>query len=136
MKPGKLIIGIVFLTIAISCSKQNNNAQVIVIPNGDFEDWGGGPLPSIWQTNSCPYCVPPFETYVVQQDSNAAYHGKYAAKFIYNNVFAAFARNRFPIPDHPSMLKAFVKCNMFGADTVLIKIVLFSHATVVDSGQW
>lgn len=118
----------------IPAQSSNQSQQIIPIPNGDFESWTNI-LPQNWNTNSCPFCAPSYETYIVQQDSNS-FQGAFAAKFIYNNVYAAVAENKFSISTHPNNLTAFVKCNLFGADTVFIKIKVFNNSAAVDSGQW
>lgn len=118
----------------LSCNK-DKTTQAITIPNGDFENWTTTPLPENWKTNSCPLCLPPFETYIVRQEASA-YHGQFAAKFIYNSVYIAWAENKFYIPGHPSNLTAYVKCNLYGPDTVAIKIKLFHNSAVADSGYW
>jgi hypothetical protein len=136
MEMEKLKIFIVLISVFgfLSCSKDNVNQQTILIPNGDFENWNTGWLQN-WETNSCPPCVPPYDPYVIKQDSSA-YHGQYAAKFIYNNVYAAWAQNKFSVPKHPSNLTSYVKCDLYGSDTVSIKIKLFYNGAIVDSGQW
>jgi hypothetical protein len=108
--------------------------SVDTVPNGDFERWNYLRLEN-WTTNSCPFCTPPFETYIVQQDSDS-YQGVYAAKFIYNNAYPATAENRFAISSHPNNLSAYVKCTISGVDTVFIKIKLLSNSILVDSGLW
>jgi hypothetical protein len=110
------------------------SVQSTQVPNGDFELWTYQ-LPDLWQTNSCPACVPPYETYIVQQDTNA-YQGQFAAKFIYNNVYRATAVNGFSVPDHPAMLNAYVKSNMAAGDTVSIDVQVFLNNVQVDNGQW
>ena len=135
MKINKASIGIVFILISclLSCSREKRSRQT-AIPNGDFENWNSNSLQN-WETNSCPLCVPAFETYIVQQETGA-YHGKYAAKFIYNNVYTAWAQNKFPVQNHPSGMASYVRCDLFGMDTVSITIKLFDHGVLVDSGQW
>jgi len=128
----KSIIILISIIILSACTK--DNAKLIQIPNGDFESWTNL-LPNNWVTNSCPYCLPAFETYIIQQDT-PAYEGKYAAKFIYNNVYAATAENKFALSEHPDYLTANVKCNHFGNDTVSVKIKLLKNSIAVDSGQW
>src|SRR5665647_3425476 len=86
MKTLQLFLSFIFLIAFLSCKKGNSNSQTISIPNGDFEDWDNIPNLLIWQTNSCPACVPPYETYIVQKVSDS-YSGQFAAKFIYNNVY-------------------------------------------------
>jgi hypothetical protein len=132
----KTLIFFIVLAAVISCRKNTTPQPSIPIPNGDFENWTSGPLLQDWVTNSCPACVPPFETYVVQKDSLNAYHGKYAAKFVDNTVYPAQAQNKFAIPYHPSTLSAYIKPIIYGGDTVSIKIRLFENKAQVDSGQW
>lgn len=119
----------------LSCKKGNSNSQTISIPNGDFEDWDNIPNLLIWQTNSCPACVPPYETYIVQKVSDS-YSGQFAAKFIYNNVYQSRADNKFPIAIHPSLLTCYAKATITNGDTVIIHIDLFSGTNIVDSGNW
>jgi hypothetical protein len=128
------IILIVAFTSILSCTK-DRTSQTSQIPNGDFEEWNSYPLLFNWTTNSCPLCDPPFESYIVQKDSSA-YHGKYAAKFIYNNVFPASAENKFPLTYHPLALGGYFKCIMNGLDTTYVKIWLFKNKVAVDSGAW
>jgi hypothetical protein len=104
------------------------------IPNGDFEQWDNQNL-LIWQTNSCPFCVPPFETYIVQKESDAA-HGQFAAKFIYNNFYRSVATNKFAISVHPYALTAYIKSNIANGDTAILRVDLFLNNAVVDSGNW
>ena len=122
------------ITLVVSCSKDKGSI-LTTIPNGDFELWGNSQMPLNWQTNSCPLCTPPYQTYIVQKDS-AAYHGIYAAKFIDNHIYAAVASNKFSVSTHPVSLIAYAKCKLYGTDTVSIKIKLFKKSLGVDSGQW
>jgi hypothetical protein len=138
MKTFKTLLLFSIAFCAISCSK---DAPVIVptpqqaaVPNGGFETWTNM-LPVNWNTNSCPACVPPYETYIVQQDSSA-YQGQFAAKFIYNNVYAAWAKNGFVISAHPTQLSAFVKCNLIPTDSVLMCVKLYHNNVEVDNGEW
>ena len=143
MKSSLSLITLLVIFALAGCEKetmvQENpdhiNKLQITIPNGDFENWTPGYLLSDWQTNSCPLCLPAFETYIIRQDSTP-YHGLYAAKFIYNNVYASWAKNKFPVPYHPAQLSAYVKCNLVAGDTVMIKIKLLHNSQVTDSGQW
>ncbi len=130
---------LIFFLIAIigiaSCKKDKTAGGTYPIPNGDFEDWSSYNSLLEWKTNSCPLCVPAINTYTVQQVTDA-WHGQFAAKFIYNGAYAATAENKFAVQGHPVSLTAFVKTDMVGADTVTIKIELFHNSTVVDGGQW
>ena len=131
----KLMIFVSFIILLFGCSKTDSPQEIILIPNGDFENWDNTPSLLNWQTNSCPLCVPPIDTYVVKQDANA-YNGQFDAKFIYNNVYAAWATNKFSIPKHPSLLTGYVKCNLTGMDTIRINISLYKNMILVDSGNW
>jgi hypothetical protein len=124
---------------AAGCSKDPvvqppASTSSIAVPNGDFENWNNQ-LPAGWQTNSCPPCVPAYETYIVQQDTGA-YQGQFAAKFMYNNVYAAWAENGFAISAHPQQLEAHVKCHLAANDSVGIHVKLFHNNAQVDDGHW
>jgi len=140
--PMKTIHAFLLLAAAFgitSCTKDNNVqpgplALTIAVPNGDFETWSNV-LPADWETNSCPLCLPPYDMYLVRQDTSA-YQGQFAAKFIYNNVFPSVAANGFAISSHPVDLKAYVKCNLATNDSVRITVTLFNNNVVVDNGEW
>lgn len=117
-----------------SCKKDASNQQTIPIPNGDFEQWDNMPNLITWQTNSCPPCVPPYETYIVQKVTEAE-HGQFAAKFIYNNVYSSLASNKFSILQHPTILTGYIKSNITNGDTATIHVDLYSGNTVVDNGN-
>lgn len=134
MKALKIFLSFLFLLFFLSCKKDTSNFQTINIPNGDFENWDGDDL-LIWQTNNCIACVPPFETYIVQKTTDA-YSGKFAAKFVYNNVYKSWAYNKFAITIHPSMLTGYVKSSITNGDTATIHIDLFLGTNIVDSGNW
>ena len=135
MKAIKLLSPIVLILALISCTKDNASEQIIPIPNGDFELWDSMPILDNWQTNSCPACLPPFETYIVQKVIDAA-HGQFAAKFIYNSVYKSYANNKFSISIHPTQLTGYIKSTIASGDTALIHIDLFSGNTIVDNGNW
>jgi len=131
------LIAILLITIT-GCSKTvttTDPALIIPIPNGDFENWDGWPSPLDWRTNSCPPCVGPFDEYIIKQDA-AAYHGSFAANFIYNFHLAPKAENKFYISAHPTELVGHIKCSMPPLDTVSIIIKLYNGNAMVDSGQW
>lgn len=117
-----------------SCRKEKSNQQIIPIPNGDFELWDDIILYN-WQTNPCTYCVPAFETYVVQKVTGAS-HGQYAAKFIYNGVNSSFAINKFPISQHPTLLTGYIKSNLSIGDTITLHVDLFYRNNIIDSGYF
>jgi hypothetical protein len=143
MKTLHVCIALIILTGFVSCKKENGihgpltaePESVITVPNGSFEMWDNFYLPENWTTNSCPTCMSPFITDIVQRDTEACY-GTYSAKLIYNQLYAAWAQNKFAISVHPDHLSACVKCNLQGTDTVLVKVSLLHNSMVVDSGQW
>lgn len=140
MKTFKIILILCISFVAISCSKDEippgpfQPQQNIPVPNGDFENWTAQ-LPDNWTTNSCPACVPTYETYIVQQDSSA-YQGQFAAKFLYNNMYTAWAHNGFSVTSHPQQLSAYVKCHLAPTDSVLIRVKVFNNNIEVDNGEW
>jgi hypothetical protein len=131
----KLFFSIVVLLTLFSCRKTVSNQEDLTIPNGDFEQWDVNQNLKIWQTNSCPLCVPPWETYIVQNTTDAA-HGQFAAEFVYNSFYAAFATNKFSISSHPLSLTAYIKSNIINGDTATLHVALFSGDSVIDNGNW
>jgi hypothetical protein len=135
MKIIKLSALTILLVSQISCKKTNaTTEQLIPIPNGNFELWSSEPVLNIWKTNSCPLCVPAYNTYIVEKD-NEFQNGQFAAKFIFNNVYKSRAENKFQISEHPSLLRGFIKSTITLGDTAQIHIDLFSGNTIVDSGN-
>jgi hypothetical protein len=135
MKTALFFISILIPFAIFSCKKDTTSQQVITIPNGDFELWDNMPALLYWQTNSCPACDPPFETYIVQKVTDSS-NGLYAAKLIYNNVYNSFAYNKFSISSHPTLLIGYIKSNIANSDTVIIHIDIFSGNKIVDTGYW
>lgn len=131
----KLFFTVVILLALFSCKKTVSNQENLTIPNGDFEQWDVNQNLNIWQTNSCPLCVPPWQTYIVQKTTDAV-HGQFAADFIYNNYYATFATNKFAISSHPLSLTTYIKSNIINGDTATLHVVLFSNNNVVDNGNW
>jgi hypothetical protein len=131
-----IVIGLAGCTkeaVILPFNSTYQNQQTIPVPNGSFENWNMF-LPENWTTNSCPACAAPFMTDIVQADSDVC-DGNLAAKF-YFVVYPAWAENRFPVAVHPVNLTACVKCNLYGVDTVLVKVSLLFNSLVVDSGKW
>jgi hypothetical protein len=135
MKAVNLFLTLLATLVFLSCKKESAGLQIISIPNGDFELWDNLPSLLYWQTNSCPACDPPFETYIVQKVTDA-YTGQFAAKFIFNNVYSSSAINKFSISSHPTYLTAYIKLKLTSADTAIIHIDLLSGINVVDFGNW
>lgn len=134
MKAIKSFIPILFILFFFSCKKDTGNQEIIAIPNGDFELWDSMPNLYSWQTNSCPACVPPYETYIVKKVTDA-FHGQFAAKFIYNNVYSSLANNKFSISLHPTVLTGYIKSTIAIGDTAIIHVDLFSRNNIVDNGN-
>ena len=135
MKVLALSVIILFMLAFLSCKKESPNQQTILIPNGDFEQWDNTQSLLIWQTNSCPLCVPPFETYIVQKVTDAE-HGQFAAKFVYNGVYSSSASNKFAVSLHPSSLTGYIKSTIANGDTAIIHVDLFSGNNIVDEGNF
>ena len=137
-----------FLLTGITCKKEPIlcSPPPPQIPNGDFEILSLYAPPDIfhnyndagfWISNSCGPCMKPWITEIVIFDSVNVYHGKYALKFLYNNLYPAWVQNTFPISIHPLSLIAFIKSNNFDKnDSSSISIKLFKNNIVVDSGLW
>lgn len=123
-----------FVLALPGCNKETTD-QVIPVPNGDFEQWDDMSNLAIWKSNSCPACVPPYETYIVQQVTDAT-SGQFAARFIYNNIYRSYANNKFSISSHPDLLTCYVKSNITSSDTAIIHVDLFSGTSVADNGNF
>jgi len=127
------------LTILVALCFYNAAAQV---PNPGFEQWTNL-LPDYWTTNSCPFCDPPWESYIVRQDSDA-YSGNYNADLYANGVFKPFAYTIFPVSARPRMLRFYAKVDFppcindsgFPADTVMAKVELLNNSIAFISGSW
>jgi len=112
-------------------------ATQIAIPNGDFENWDWELCPVNWYTNGCALCVgAQWDEYVVKKDSQTVYHGTYSALFIYNYNFMAYAKIKFGLITHPTILQGYVKSYLYNPDTISISIKLLKNKRVVDSGYW
>ena len=135
MKVRALTIIMLSVLTFLSCKKESANQQIIPIPNGDFEQWDNMPNLAIWQTNSCPPCVPPYETYIVKKVTDAA-NGQFAAKLVYNSVYSSYANNKFAISLHPTSLTGYIKSSIASGDTAIIHIDLFSGNNIVDNGNF
>ena len=134
MKKTLLFIVVGMIIVLQGCKKLEPGPQ-FAVPNGDFESWTSGDYLQNWTSNSCPACVPPFETYIVQKTTEA-YHGQYAASLIYNGVYPAYINNKFAVDGHPSALLGYEKCQLYGDDTVSVRVLVYYGNAVVDSGKW
>jgi len=135
MKLIKISILLLLIVSNYACKKDSVTEQIIPIPNGDFELWDNMPNLYSWQTNSCPACVPPYETYIVKKVTDVS-NGQFATKFIYNNVYNSFANNKFPISLHPTLLTGYIKSTIANGDTATIHIDLFSGNNIIDNGSF
>jgi hypothetical protein len=136
MKVSKSLLVPLFVLILSGCKKHPfNHQQIIPIPNGDFEQWDNIGRLMIWQTNSCPPCLPPYETYIVKKVPDAA-NGQFAAKFIFNGLCNSYANNKFQISLHPPLSSGYVKSNLSIGDSATIHIDLFSGSNIVDGGDF
>lgn len=135
MKHLKFYLSFLLVLAFGSCKKDSSVQQIMAVPNGDFELWDSDLNLISWRTNSCPACLPPYDTYVVKKVTDA-YSGQFSAKFIYNNVYQSFANNKFAISDHPSNLTVYIKSNITSGDTATIHVDLFAGANIVDSGNF
>lgn len=113
------------------------------IPNGGMEYWNAQVL-QFWQTNSRPFTLPPWDPYVIKQDTDR-YSGNYAANFFANGVFKPMATITYPMLQHPQGLRFYYKYEFAPCvnepgqpykDTVAIKVELLQGSTVADSGEW
>lgn len=113
------------------------------MPNSGFEQWTNL-QPDGWITNSCPFCDPPWESYIVRQDSDA-YRGNYNADLYGNGVFSAVAHTTFAVSRRPVKMRFHTKVHFapcvndtgyFEHDTIMAKAALLYNGTVVDSGTW
>ena len=134
MKALKSLTYFLFILNFLSCKKDSSSQQIITIPNGDFEQWDDMPNLAIWKTNSCPLCVPPYETYIIQRVTDAK-HGQFASRLIYNNVYSSFANNKFAVSLHPTLLTGYIKSNITNGDTATIHVDLYLGNNIVDSGN-
>jgi hypothetical protein len=114
------------------------------IPNNDFENWDAQPVLLNWETNSHPLTLPPYDPYIVKQDTDR-YSGSYAANFYGNGFLKPFAKTTFAVAFHPVALEARIKYNFppcvndngfSQQDTISIVVELLNNGTVVDAGKW
>lgn len=114
------------------------------IPNSDFENWDSQPVLMDWVTNSYPLTLPPWDPYIVKQDTDR-YSGSYAANFYGNGFLKPFATTTFSVWYHPVSLEARIKysfppcVNDSGfsqQDTISIVVELLNNGAVVDAGKW
>ncbi|HVV54671.1 MAG TPA: hypothetical protein VHC47_05085 [Mucilaginibacter sp.] len=130
----RIVMPLIILAWISGC-KKDAPLPATNVPNGDFENWTGLNYLQGWDSNSCPPCVPPYDTYIVKKSTDA-YHGQYAAELTYNTVYPAYASNKFAVKENFRQLTGYVKCTLYGKDTVSVWFKRFSGTTTVDSGKW
>jgi hypothetical protein len=135
MRTGALFIVSALIFAFSGCKKERPLPISANIPNADFEGWSSTDYLQNWSTNSCPLCLPPYNTYTVQKTTEA-YHGQYAVKLIYNGVYSAMASSKFAVSNHPSSLMGYAKCQILEKDTVSVKVMVYNQNAIVDSGTW
>jgi hypothetical protein len=133
----KLTIQLLLLVLSIQ-------RLVAQIPNSDFENWDSQPVLLNWVTNSHPLTLPPYDPYIVKQDTDH-YSGNYAANFYGNGVLKPYAKTTFAVAFHPLALEAYIKYNFppcvndigfSQQDTISIVVELLNNGAVVDTGKW
>lgn len=109
-------------------------SQAQTIPNSGFESWenlfGWILDPENWETNNSQLMTP------VQQDTNS-FSGNYALTI--NHDYASitgYAKSKFPLNEHPSAIKVYVKCEMSTIDTVSVLVDVYSNLQIIDDGMW
>ncbi|MCX6197772.1 MAG: T9SS type A sorting domain-containing protein [Bacteroidetes bacterium] len=114
------------------------------IPNSDFELWDNQPVPLLWETNSHPLTLPPYDPYVVKKDTDR-YSGNFSADLWGNGVFKPFVKTTLAVSQHPASLSLFYKLLFppcvndtlyFQQDTVSVRVELLNNSSVVDVGYW
>lgn len=116
------------LIILVVCFSYRINTNAQTIPNAGFENWTDISIDD-WETNggqySCAFVFP----------DNNSYQGNFAVQIL-TDACAGWAQTQFPITTHPLNLYCYVRTNLIGTDTVLIKIELLNNGNIVDSGLW
>lgn len=113
------------------------------IPNADMEQWNNGPVLAGWQTNSYPLTLPPWEPYIVQQDTDH-YSGTYSANFIGNGQFHSWGTTTFPLSQPLQQVSFYAKlrfppcvndAGFAERDTVGVVVEVLNNGVAVDSGK-
>jgi hypothetical protein len=114
------------------------------IPNADMENWTSAPELADWVTNSHPLTLPPFDPYIIRQDTDR-YSGNWAADFHANGIIKAYATTTFAINQHPRQLALYYKLiyapcvndsGYFQQDTASVLVEILKNGSVVDRGYW
>lgn len=130
-----ILSSVLFLTIYFSYGQ---------IPNADMEYWDNAPLLLQWETNSRPMTLPPWEPYIVKQDTER-YSGNFAANLYANGMFKAYGIATFPVSYHPQNLSLYYKLSFAPCvndngfpdkDTASVLVEMLNSGAVVDQGYW
>lgn len=131
-----------FLLLLFTASLfQISSAQ---IPNSDFELWDNQPVPLFWESNSRPLTLPPWDPYIVKQDTDR-YSGNFSANLWGNGVIKPYVKTNFAVSQHPISFSLFYKLLFppcvndtlyFQQDTVSVRVELLNNSSVVDAGYW
>ena len=115
------------------------------IPNNGMEFWTGSPQLIDWVTNSYPLTMPPYDPYIVRQDTNS-HSGKYAATFFGNGILTPTATTTFPLGNQaPTHLRfwyrlLFPPCvndpGFSDKDTAFVRLEVLHQGQVVQSVLW
>ena len=114
------------------------------IPNSGMEQWDWQPKLLEWETNSNPLTLPPWEPYIVRQDTDH-YSGKYSANLIGNGIFKPYAKSIFPVSFMPKNLSLYYRLffppcvndsSYPEKDTVSISVELIRAGQPVSATQW
>ncbi|MDW8420038.1 MAG: PKD domain-containing protein [Chitinophagales bacterium] len=114
------------------------------IPNHSFEMWDFQPRLLMWENNSYPLTLPPYDPYIIRKDTQA-FSGQFAATFVGNGVLKPWARTTFPVSVQYQSLSAWVKYSFppcvnvpsfIEKDTVSITVEMLNGTTVVGQGKW
>lgn len=114
------------------------------IPNSDFELWDNQPVPLLWETNSRPLTLPPWDPYIVKKDTDR-YAGSFSANLFGNGFLKPYVKTTFAVSQHPVSLSLFYKLLFppcvndtlyFQQDTVSVRVELLNNSSVVDVGYW
>lgn len=124
------------------CFYKNGISQ---IPNASFEDWNSGPILNEWISNSYPQTLPPWNPYIVMQDTDRV-HGVYSANLIGNGIMKPFIRKTFQLGTvFPQSLSlsfklVFPSCvndsNWSEKDTVAIKLTSYNNGFETGFDVW
>jgi hypothetical protein len=110
-----------------------------------MEFWTGSPQLIDWTTNSYPLTMPPYDPYIVRQDTNS-HSGKYAATFFGNGILTPTATTTFPLGNQsPTHLRfwyrlLFPPCvndpGFTEKDTAFVRLDILHQGQVVQTALW